>query len=170
MSEARASFDDKGKVLVPPAVSTPPVDTKLFGISTNNLVDIQQGPDGAIYYIEWGNDVIRRIEYNPTSPATACTDATLFPAALAVSNLRRNNLNMPSMAFRLNHQSSVVDLNAAYQLQILDLNGKIIKTYQGRGEASYDLPMNLGAGIYNVILKSPSGVQSIRVLNRVSSN
>jgi glucose/arabinose dehydrogenase len=157
-------------------------NTVIFGnVHVNTLVDLQQGPDGSVYMVSWTTG-ITRLDYSG-----ACKDAALVPEATGCADPSATNydpavpkafhdprlcagtsaLRAPlsaSDAFRVSGAWISVGVAGAHTLEFIDVRGHVAATLHGDGAMSHPIPADLPAGLYQVRMRSASGVGS-RLLN-----
>jgi glucose/arabinose dehydrogenase len=156
-------------------------NTKIFAqFSVQTLVDLKQGPDGALYYISW-NTGLYRIDYTGT-----CKDASLvlektgcgvpgfanYDAALpkefndsakceGVTSLARA---MPADGWlRLHGRSLFVKAPGRIELEIVDAGGRVLFGVSGEGPKQFQLPEITARGIYRIRVKSDLGTEVRRL-------
>ncbi len=130
-----------------------------------SLVDLQQGPDGAIYVMNYMNGTgtsanvnadggtgIARIELKSNSPA-ACSDAALTALSRPMPAARGSVTWLT-----VGTNSFSVYVNGAHQIQIADAQGKVVSTMNGNGIRDYNMPSNLRSGIYFLRVKTNEGL------------
>lgn len=157
-------------------------DVKAFDLmSVAVLVDIQQGPDGAIYWIGWQGGVFR-LDYKGTckdpalipektgcaDPADAKYDAKLDPAfhdprlcasavATRVVPRRGDILAATQSGFR-------VTSKGPHSAKVSDLRGRIVFRAEAATPAVYGLPGTLPPGAYRVLVETADGTASVTVM------
>jgi glucose/arabinose dehydrogenase len=128
-------------------------------------IDFQQGPDGALYFLNWGAGCcdgntggqsayagIVRVTYTGTN----CEDPALFPAPVAISGkpLPREEVSWLKVGAR----SFSVFAQGPHEAVILDVRGRALHSFHGEGPRNYNIP-ELGAkGIYVLRVKSVLGM------------
>lgn len=135
-------------------------------------IDFQQGPDGALYMMNWGAGCcdgntggqsayagIARIAY--TGPA--CSDPSLFPAPVSLAGAVHRG---PISWFHLGAQSFAVRTEGAHEVRILDLSGRLVRTWRGVGPKEYSLPERLRGGMYVLQARTPQGI-AVRTFSRL---
>jgi hypothetical protein len=158
-------------------------NTTIFGnIHPNTLVDLQQGPDGSVYYVSWSTGVYK-LDYTGT-----CKDPALIPEATGCADPAASNydpavpkaFNDPRLCagitavrnrvlapeeFRNTGNSLSIGLAGPHSIEVLDLQGRAVLSFQGEGAKSYAIPASLKTGVYQVRLHSSLGIHT-RLLNR----
>ena len=135
--------------------------TKTGRPTLNNPVDMQQGPDGALYVTDWGGGCcsgspsttsggIVRVTYTGT-----CQDPGLYPGGTtAVSKVIRTDINW----LRVGAKSFSVLSEGPHEVQILDAQGRVLNSLKGQGWKDYDMPSNLaGNALYFLRVKTEQG-------------
>ncbi|MDB5048273.1 MAG: soluble aldose sugar dehydrogenase YliI [Fibrobacteres bacterium] len=151
-------------------------------VHANTLVDLQQGPDGSLYYVSWPAGVFK-VDYTG-----ACKDATLLPEATGCADPTASNYDpalpkafhdqrlcggissvrnraLAPEEFRITANSLSIGLAGPHTVEVSDLRGRILLTLHGEGAMSYPLPADLKSGIYQVRIHSSAGIHT-RLLNR----
>jgi len=118
---------------------------------TVELVDMEQGPDGALYVVDWGAGAIFRIDYKG-----ACKD----PDFVSVSKpaLSRDPILVKG-------RSITVSLDGGYEIRLLDVAGRVAYARSGAGDQTYLLPAFKGTGVYQLEVKGSEGVFTRRLLS-----
>jgi cytochrome c len=156
-------------------------NTKIFAqFSTQTLVDLKQGPDGALYYISW-NTGLYRIDYTG-----ACKDPALalektgcgVPGSANYDASLPKEFNDPrkctvqtSLAraipadrwLRLQGRSLSVDAPGRIEIEIVDAGGRVVFGVSGEGPEQFDLPVFTARGIYRIKVKSDYGTEVRRL-------
>lgn len=156
-------------------------NTKIFSqFSTQTLVDLKQGPDGALYYISW-NTGLYRIDYTG-----ACKDAALLlektgcaePGAANYDAALPKEFNDPrkciaptSLAraipgdrwLSLQGRSLNVDAPGRLEIEIVDAGGRVVYGVSGEGPRRFELPVLTARGIYRIKVKSDYGTEVRRL-------
>ena len=123
-------------------------------------LDFQQGPDGALYVVNYGGyfsstaaTALVRLEYSGS-----CRPA---PVGTLADFKRARGARVVVIGFRL----EVGDVGP-FELQVLDLRGRVMAEFHGNGVARYDLRSALGgkAGVYALRLRTPGGSLSRTVV------
>jgi glucose/arabinose dehydrogenase len=114
------------------------------------LVDAKQGPDGALYYVDYGKGTVNKIEYTGT-----CKDPSLLPEKVPGDFARTT----PSRADWLSFDRRSVSVSApgAHHVEILDLHGRVIADMSGTGPQSHAMPVLPAAGVYHLRVRASSG-------------
>lgn len=133
------------------------------GIHLDRALDFQQGPDGALYVINysgWFNATVTtaiiRIEYSGS-----CRPGTVALSGAAVAPGRTH--------LKLRGPILEVGEVGRHTLQIADMQGRVVASFQGEGAASYDLSRvteGRGAlsGLYMARLATAAGSHSRAVV------
>ena len=170
------TLDDAGEKVL--------TNTKIFSqFGVQTLVDLKQGPDGALYYISW-NTGLYRIDYTGAckdaafvQEKTGCgvPGATNYDAALPKEfNDPRLCTGMtavaaraaPSQWLQLDRRSLFVDAPGPQAIEILDLRGRVVFSLSGEGPRRYSLPVLPVTGVYRIKVKSALGT-AVRSLSPV---
>jgi hypothetical protein len=138
------------------------------------VVDIQQGPDGAIYYIGWQSGIFRG-DYKGQckdpdllAEKTGCADAKdpkydakVNPAfhdpracASSASIVRGGNRPDRVSAFR---GGFAVSGAGPHEIRILDVRGRVVFAAKGEGPRRYALPVGTASGIYRAMVTTGNG-------------
>lgn len=137
----------------------------------NALVDLQQGPDGAIYVANLScnsgvasgetkySDAcsgILRIEYK----GPACSDPELYPRGNLVSTNSPNRIDRgPVDWLRLHANHFAIHAEGSHAIRILDVHGRVVAAMQGEGRKEYPMPASLKANaLYLLEVRSNLGV------------
>ena len=156
-------------------------NTKIFSqFSTQTLVDLKQGPDGALYYISW-NTGLYRIDYTG-----ACKDPALLlektgcaePGASNYDATLPKEFNDPAKCLDgtslsraipgdrwLSLQGRSLNVNAPgrLEIEILDARGRVMYGVSGEGPRQFELPVITARGIYRIKVKSDYGTEVRRL-------
>jgi len=131
--------------------------------SLGNSVDLQQGPDGSLYSLNWGegccngdrgpsaNEGVARVEYTGT-----CKDPGLFPgsAVPVLGSISRGDAHW----LRVGGKSFSVMSVGPHEARILDMQGRTIRSVKGQGWKDYDFPSNLTKNnVYTLQAKTEQG-------------
>ncbi len=131
-------------------------DVKVFGnMSSNTLVDLKQGPDGALYYVNYGRG-IDEIRYKG-----ACKDPGLLPEK-----------PVTTMAYRpmdadwgwLDSRRISITVPGAHEVRIMDIRGRTVMAFRGEGKKQYALTGITEPGLYQVRVKTEQGVVTRKLL------
>jgi len=128
--------------------STTTANTTIWSsIHPTTIVDVKQGPDGMIYYVDYGKGTVNRIEYTGT-----CTDPTLFPTAIEPSKT-------PTRAdwLSFDHHSLSISAPGAHHAEFLDLQGRVVAKFSATGPATHAMPQLPAAGIYRLRVVTSQG-------------
>lgn len=133
--------------------------------SLYNSMDFQQGPDGALYLIDWGagccsasppqiDNGIVRISYTGT-----CKD--LGPP-IATPHLKYQG---PVSWFRVKSGRLILSEDGmgligkgSHVIRIMDLSGKVLHSFVGQGVQSYELPRLARGRLYILRAETPLGI------------
>ncbi|MDB5104480.1 MAG: soluble aldose sugar dehydrogenase YliI [Fibrobacteres bacterium] len=150
-------------------------NTKIFNqFPTQTLVDLKQGPDGALYYISW-NKGLYRIDYTGT-----CKDQAFVPekTGCAVPGASNYDANLPkayndprlctgisALASRLPRPDWMrvdrnfinVDAPGMQEVEILDMRGRMVYSISGEGPMAYRVPALPAPALYQVRVKTALG-------------
>jgi cytochrome c len=149
-------------------------------INPNTLVDLQQGPDGSVYYVSYITGVYR-VDYTGTckDPAlvpekTGCTDpvASNFDPAipkayhdprLCVSGTRIALATRGSTPgdFHLTEKILSIRSPGPHQVDIIGVDGRLQFSFHGVGACIYPLPLSLLPGIYQLRLSNSAGSRTV---------
>jgi hypothetical protein len=143
------------------------------GIRAKQLVNLKQGPDGKLYYVDWAKGLFK-IEYTG-----ACRDEALLPERTGCADPGAPNYD-PAMPkafhdprlcrsgsalappppragwFALGRQALSVSAPGPHRAEILDLRGRVLATLSAAGPASHALSLP-GAGVYRLRIRSSLG-------------
>lgn len=132
-----------------------------------NSVDFQQGPDGALYLADFGapccsasppeaNGGIVRISYTGN-----CKDPGLVPVSATPRLKFRGAVDWfqtKSGRLVLNDDPAGLIAKGRHTIKVLDLNGKILYTFEGKGVASYAMPKLAAGQLYVLRAETPVGI------------
>jgi glucose/arabinose dehydrogenase len=138
------------------------------GISS--LVDLQQGPDGAIYVVNLGcaagtnsgpnshySDAcmgVVRIEYK----GTACADPSLIPAGTTGIQNSEAVERGPVEWVTLGASMFSIKAEGMHSIRVVDMQGRVMKSMQGEGFKEYPMPESLSANeVYFLEVKTNRG-------------
>ncbi|MDB5051476.1 MAG: soluble aldose sugar dehydrogenase YliI [Fibrobacteres bacterium] len=144
-------------------------------ISPVTLVDLKQGPDGALYYISWMTGIYR-IAYTG-----ACQDETLAAEKTGCAEPGASNYdpNLPkafndprlcaggtpivkilrdAQWLRIDRRSISVSAPGEHEIEILDLKGRTLLTLKGHGPMSHEIPALPLPRLYQIRVKTSAGV------------
>ena len=126
-------------------------------------LDLQQGPDGAIYSVNWGAgccdgdraasayEGVSRVTYTGT-----CQDSGLYPATTSIS---RNHFYQEVDWFKMGGNNFFVLADGMHEIRILQVNGSILYAFKGEGRKKYEFPVNLSRNnLYYLEVKTERGV------------
>jgi glucose/arabinose dehydrogenase len=138
------------------------------------VVDIQQGPDGAIYYIGWQSGIYRG-DYKGQckDPAllaekTGCADpndpkydAKLDPAfhdlRACASATSVSPIGPDPDRLAASPEGFAVRGAGPHEIRILDARGRVVFEAHGDGPANYALPSGMASGAYRAMVTSEDG-------------
>ena len=165
-----AKVDANGNLVGSVAVS-PGIFTTGSGTANGigGLVDIQQGPDGALYVVNLnceggvssGNNHyseactgIIRIEYK----GAACSDPALHP--VETTSARHRQVERGAVDWvQLGANTFSVLTEGVHSIRVFDVQGQVLASSQGEGRKEYDFPKGLSANTaYFLEVKSGRGV------------
>jgi cytochrome c len=140
--------------------------TKTGRPNLNNPVDFQQGPDGALYVVDWGggccsasptaaNAGIVRISYTGT-----CSDPGLTTSIDASKPVHRGGvswLRVGASRITLRDDGSGRIATGAHIIRILDVSGRELRVFRGDGVRSYELPALGGGALYVLRAETAAG-------------
>jgi glucose/arabinose dehydrogenase len=153
-------------------VGTPPA---VFpSVSSGTLVDMKQGPDGALYYVLWGTGIYR-LAYTG-----ACKDESLVPPknGCATAGAPGYDPTVPkeyhdpaqcgpgtaiapqgaeARWLRLERNMLSVDAPGELDVRILDVNGRVVAELRGTGPMRFDLTFLPKGAVHEVRVRSASG-------------
>ncbi|HEX2611961.1 MAG TPA: PQQ-dependent sugar dehydrogenase, partial [Fibrobacteria bacterium] len=117
-------------------------------------IDFQQGPDGSLYYVDWG--ITSNTDCCSASPPAAsggvvrvtyngdCQDAGLYPVtginAKAVFHGQVSWLRVGVGEISLRDDGSGLIDKGSHVIQILDVNGRTVHSFKGQGSKTYAMP------------------------------
>jgi Glucose / Sorbosone dehydrogenase len=134
-----------------------------------NSMDFQQGPDGALYMVDWGDGCcsasppqasggITRISYTGT-----CKDPGLIPTP-ATPKLKHQGLvswfQVKSGHLHLTDDGQGLIEKGDHAIRIMDINGKVLHTFSGKGVQSYKMPQLPAGQLYVLRAETPIGIAS----------
>lgn len=169
----RAAKVDTNGNIVGTVSATPGIFTTGGGTASGigGLVDLQQGPDGALYvanlncqggvsegdnhYSEACTGIIR-IEYK----GAACSDPQLHPKDFTVGIGMSREIDRGVVDWVLvGARNFSVLTGGPHSIRILDLQGRVVASIHGDGRKEYDFPKDLSANAaYFLEVKSARGV------------
>jgi glucose/arabinose dehydrogenase len=132
-----------------------------------NSVDFQQGPDGALYLVDFGapccsasppaaNGGISRISYTGN-----CKDPGLHPVTSTPRLMHHEAVSwfqVKSGRLFLNDDANSLIQKGSHTIKIMDVNGKVLYTFAGHGVASYALPSLSPGQLYVLRAETPLGI------------
>ncbi len=133
-----------------------------------NSLDFQQGPDGALYSVNWGegccngdrggvpSEGIARITYKGT-----CQDPGLIPVAVEKQPIR-SDVDW----LRMGANSFSVTTYGPHEIQIMNAQGRVLTSLKGEGKMDYKIPATLPkASVYFLQVKTNLGTAIRGFLN-----
>ena len=126
----------------------------------NRLLDIEFGPDNALYFADMGNNSgnagigygrIVRFRYNQK-----CSDSELLPPKPGPISIVKKQQNE---GVRLIGNKAYVSITGTYRVKIYSIQGKLLGNILGKGIANYDLLpyVNARQGVFFISIKSEFG-------------
>jgi hypothetical protein len=143
-------------------------------VKPQSLVNLKQGPDGALYYVSWKTGIYK-FEYTGTckdetllAEKTGCADPKAvnydakLPAAWHDQRLCTGGSGIAAAAPRaawLEFDRRVLSVSAAgfHRAEFLDLDGRIVAAVQSHGPATHVVPALPSAGVYLLHVRSSAG-------------
>jgi len=133
----------------------------------SNSVDFQQGPDGALYMADWGapccsasppedRNGISRISYTGT-----CKDPGLQPVKATPKAFYKNAVSwfqVKSGRLVLTNDGNDLIAKGHHTIKIMNLNGKVLHTFEGQGAQSYEMPQLASGQLYVLRAETPIGI------------
>ncbi len=131
-------------------------DVKIFAQLSypGQIVDMQHGPDGVLYFVSYEGGLFR-IRYTG-----ACKDAGLFPAANATPILGLRDAGWLRMRSRLISIGS----SGAHSISLWDPNGVLAFSVQGTIPQEYRVPASLRPGLYLLKVVAAEGVVTAKII------
>jgi hypothetical protein len=114
------------------------------------LVDAKQGPDGAVYFVDYGKGTVNKIEYTGT-----CKDPSIPLERVPGDLARKVPARAPWLAF--DRRSISVSVQGEHHIEILDLHGRVVAALAGKGPESHAMPALPAAGIYHLRVRTAAG-------------
>ena len=134
------------------------------GPSLRNSSELVQGPDGVLYVVDQSENCcgsrgvnniegVAKVIYKGT-----CKDPGLFPSQSSTSIVGGKNLGRASNVdwLRIGSTSFSLTVPGAHEASIIDVNGKVLKTFKGEGHKTYNIP-TMGSGIHLLRVKTTLG-------------
>lgn len=133
-----------------------------------NSMDFQQGPDGALYLIDWGagccsasppqlDNGIAKITYTGN-----CKDPGLVPQPTATPHVMHRGtvpwFQVKSGRLILSDDGMGLIEKGSHSIRIMDVDGKVLHTFSGSGARSYEMPRLTAGRLYVLQAKTPLGV------------
>jgi glucose/arabinose dehydrogenase len=130
-----------------------------------NSLDFQQGPDGALYMVDWGDGCcsgtppvasngIVRITYTGT-----CKDPALTTSATphVFHNSRVDWLQVQAGRITLKDDATGLIGTGSHTIRIMDVQGKVLYKFEGVGAKSYAIPRMPAGQLYILRAETPIG-------------
>ncbi len=143
------------------------------------LVDLQEGPDGALYVVNYGCNGgnsnsgaainadactgIARFEFRSATSASTCSDPNLIPtgyrAETSVAIAQQSGFTHGAEVYwlSLGPQSFTIGATGPHEVRIMDSHGRVVGSMRGQNAKTYSLPSNLHNGIYYLQVKTELG-------------
>lgn len=115
------------------------------------LVDAKQGPDGAVYFVDYGKGTVNKIEYTGT-----CKDPSLLPETVPGTGISMKAASKANW-LDFDRRSISVSAKGAHQIEILNLHGRVVATLSGSGPESHAMPALPAAGVYHLRVRTAQG-------------
>jgi hypothetical protein len=150
-------------------------DTKIFkNFVPQTLVDLKQGPDGALYYVSWKTGIFR-IEYTGSckdpqlaAEKTGCATEGFenydpaLPKAYNDPRLCKNGSGVAVVLrnaewLRVGRSSIMVDAPGRHDMRVMDVRGRVVFAAEGAGPMSYDLGALAAPALYQVRVRTAKG-------------
>jgi cytochrome c len=139
--------------------------TQYGGSNQNTVIEVQQGPDGAVYVINyngWYNTVettnIARFEYSGSCRPEEPKLETLPGSTRAGAPPR----NLPGV--RIEGAQVEIAISGDHAVTLADMGGREIRAWSGSGHARYLLPSSEAPGLRILRVRTRSGMMSRRIL------
>ena len=116
----------------------------------STVVDAKQGPDGSLYYVDYGKGTVNRIDYTGT-----CKDPALVPEQVSSIPAVRTPSRAEWLAF--DRRSVSVSAPGPHRIEIVTLEGRVKATLSAAGPATHGLPELPAAGVYHLRVRSAAG-------------
>jgi cytochrome c len=161
----------------------------LSNVQTGILTDLQQGPDGSLYILDFSGGWIKKVDYVGKSGGTGkCQDPTLLAEKTGCADATAKNYDKaipqafndpllcdfttathPGITFDVNPvivsgRSVAISLSGGYEMRVLDMSGRVTFSSSGEGKKTYTLPAFKNSGIYQLEVKSEVGVFNRRLM------
>jgi glucose/arabinose dehydrogenase len=141
------------------------------------LVDLQEGPDGALYVVNYGCNGgntssgtavnsdgctgVGRIEFKTTSPSV-CADPNLTPNGYRTEVASAIEQQTPFVHgdvywLSVGSQSFTIGATGPHEIRIMDSQGRVVTSINGQDAKTYSIPSNLRNGIYYLQVKTELG-------------
>jgi hypothetical protein len=124
-------------------------DLKIFGaMNSNTLVDLKQGPDGALYYVNYGRGIdVIKYKGSCKDPALLAEKPNVAPIISVVN----------SDWLRVDANQIEISLPGFHEIQIVDIQGRTVMAFSGGGEKAYSMTALSKSGLYHIRVKSEIG-------------
>jgi glucose/arabinose dehydrogenase len=134
--------------------------------SLYNSLDFQQGPDGALYMVDWGagccsasppqlDNGIAKITYTGT-----CKDPGLTVSA--TPHLKHSG---PVSWFQVKYGRMILSDDGkgliekgSHAIRVMDVAGRVLHSFEGRGVGSYEMPRLAPGQLYVLRAETPLGI------------
>jgi glucose/arabinose dehydrogenase len=128
-------------------------DATLWGttIRAVTIVDVQQGPDGVLYYVDYGKGTVNKVEYTGT-----CKDPALIPDQ-ASTDIHAAKAASRADWLSYDRRSLSISAPGAHKAEFLDMQGRVLATLSGTGPATHAMPQLPAAGVYRLRVQSSQG-------------
>jgi glucose/arabinose dehydrogenase len=157
-------------------------DLKIFAqMPLQTIVDLKQGPDGSLYFVNWNNGIYR-IDYTGTckDPAlvpekTGCADPTAsnynpaLPKAYNDPRLCVGGVGIMDASGKfaedvfVNPQSLLIGAPGPHEIGVFDLSGRKVLSWLGQGSKSYPLSAIGPSGFYQLRVTTAHGSTTRRL-------
>lgn len=143
-------------------------------VKPQSLVNLKQGPDGALYYVSWKQGIYK-FEYTGTckDPAllpekTGCADPSAknydakLPKAWHDQRLCEGATGIGAVAARapwleFDEQSLSVSAAGFHRAEFVDMEGRVVAAVESAGPATHAIPALPSAGVYLLRVRSQAG-------------
>src|SRR5690606_30940099 len=129
--------------------------------SLRNSSETVQGPDGMLYVVDQSENCcgsrglnntegVARLRYKGT-----CQDPGLMPVSIASGAPASRRL--ADQWLRVGATSFSVTAPGAHEISIMDVSGRVLKTFRGEGHKTYAIPA-IGSGVHVLRVKTTQGI------------
>lgn len=127
-------------------------DATIWGTSIRpvTIVDVKQGPDGLLYYVDYGKGTVNKVEYTGT-----CKDPALFPSPAV--DIRTAKAATRADWLTYDRRSLSISAPGAHKAEFLDMQGRVLATLSATGPATHAMPQLPAAGVYRLRVQSSQG-------------